>query len=40
MKYYCRFCNKECKNEPHIIGIVADEENPYCCDDCWDERLR
>lgn len=39
---FCRFCDKATGSTYHLVGAVLgdDSENPYCCDDCWDERLR
>jgi hypothetical protein len=35
----CHFCGR---NTPpmRIIGMAGPDENPWCCDGCWDERLR
>lgn len=37
---YCAFCRHTCDDDAHIMGSATADENPWCCDDCWDERLR
>lgn len=38
--HFCRFCSKNTGTEGHLIGMAEPGSNPWCCDDCWDERLR
>jgi hypothetical protein len=36
---FCRFCGQEeYADLAHLL--LVDDGNPWCCDDCWDERLR
>lgn len=38
---FCAFCGRGIiGNEGHLIGAAGPGENPWCCDDDWDERLR
>jgi hypothetical protein len=37
---YCRFCQQPVGPDYHLVGSAPEWENPACCDDCWDERLR
>jgi len=35
---HCTFCGSS--PAPRLVGAASPEENPRCCEDCWDERLR
>jgi hypothetical protein len=38
---FCRFCTLGIIGASgHLIGNAEPGSNPWCCDDCWDERLR
>lgn len=37
---FCRFCSSEPGPKAHRIGAAESGTNPWCCDSCWDERLR
>jgi hypothetical protein len=39
VRVYCFFCN-EYHPPMHVIGAAKPGSNPWCCDNCWDERLR
>ncbi|MEU6719845.1 hypothetical protein ABZ897_51040 [Nonomuraea sp. NPDC046802] len=36
----CRFCQNRIHRNARRAGVIETGTNPYCCDDCWDERLR
>jgi hypothetical protein len=38
---FCLFCQQGIiGNSGHLIGNAEPGSNPWCCDGCWDERLR
>jgi hypothetical protein len=37
---YCRFCHHAVGVEAHLVGAASPGANRWCCDACWDERLR
>ncbi|MEV4079067.1 hypothetical protein AB0J43_02085 [Nonomuraea fuscirosea] len=35
----CRSCQKRIYRDARRVGAAEPGSNPYCCCDCWDERL-
>jgi hypothetical protein len=36
----CRICATKIIADGHLFGAVSTGKNPWCCNGCWDERLR
>ncbi|MFF8950729.1 hypothetical protein ACF09I_18375 [Streptomyces sp. NPDC014940] len=39
--HFCRFCGKQIPktDPPRIVSMADNGTNPWCCADCWDDRL-
>ncbi|MEU1710312.1 hypothetical protein ABZ478_34000 [Streptomyces sp. NPDC005706] len=39
--HFCRFCGKHISktDPPRIVSMAGSGINPWCCADCWDDRL-